>query len=63
VSVAINATPWASIEIDGREIGDTPLAGISLAPGSYVFRARMPDGRVIVRTVEIDARKRFVTFP
>jgi hypothetical protein len=61
--VAINATPWATVEIDGREVGDTPLAGIALTPGSHVFKARMPDGREIIRTVEIDARNRFVTFP
>lgn len=63
VSVAVNATPWAVIEVDGKEVGETPLAGLALAPGSYVFKAHMPDGRVLVRTVEIDAKSRFVTFP
>jgi hypothetical protein len=62
VSVAINATPWATIEIDGREVGDTPLAGIMLPPGPHAFRARLPDGRVVERSVEIDAKNRFVTF-
>ncbi len=62
VSVAINATPWATIEIDGRDVGETPLAGVMLAPGAHVFRARMPDGRVVERSVEIDAGNRFVSF-
>ena len=62
VAVAINATPWATIEIDGREVGDTPLAGISLPPGPHVFRAKLPDGRVVERKVEVSARNRFVTF-
>ena len=62
VSVAINATPWATIEIDGREVGETPLAGIMLPPGAHAFRARLPDGRVVERSVEIDAKNRFVTF-
>ncbi|MCC6640587.1 MAG: hypothetical protein IT386_05405, partial [Deltaproteobacteria bacterium] len=44
VSVAVNARPWATIEIDGREVGETPLAGIALAPGPHVFRARLSDG-------------------
>jgi hypothetical protein len=63
VSVAINATPWATVEIDGNPAGDTPLAGVSLPAGSHVFRALMPDGRILERKVEIDARNRFVTFP
>lgn len=62
VSVAINAAPWATIEIDGREVGETPLAGIMLPSGPHAFRARLPDGRVVERSVEIDPKNRFVTF-
>lgn len=62
VPVAINATPWATIEVDGREVGETPLAGVALTPGPHVFRARLADGRVLERTVAIDAKNRFVTF-
>ncbi|HKE11916.1 MAG TPA: hypothetical protein VKE73_10115 [Myxococcota bacterium] len=62
IAVGINATPWATIEVDGVEVGETPIAGIPLAPGSHLFRARMPDGRVIEKTVEIGAETRYVTF-
>lgn len=62
VSVAVNSTPWATIEIDGREVGDTPLAGIQVPPGPHVFRARFSNGRVVERTVTIDAKNRFVSF-
>jgi hypothetical protein len=60
--VQVNATPWATIEIDGRDFGETPLAGIPLPAGPHSFRARMPDGRVVERVVEIDAENRFVVF-
>jgi type II secretory pathway predicted ATPase ExeA len=60
--VQVNATPWATIEIDGEDFGETPLAGIPLPGGSHSFRARMPDGRIIERVVEIDADNRFVVF-
>lgn len=62
IPVHINATPWASIEVDGMALGETPIAGVGLAPGAHVFKARMPDGRVIERTVQISAETRYVTF-
>jgi type II secretory pathway predicted ATPase ExeA len=62
VSIAINATPWAVIEIDGEEVGETPLAGIELTTGRHRFRARMPDGTVRERVVRIDADTPTVVF-
>ncbi|HXV35562.1 MAG TPA: hypothetical protein VEC18_00335, partial [Myxococcota bacterium] len=60
--VSINATPWANIEVDGVDLGATPLANVPLVAGEHVFRARMPDGRVIERTLAIDAAQRFISF-
>jgi hypothetical protein len=36
----INATPWASVWIDGNPVGDTPLGNLSVTPGEHevVFR-------------------------
>ena len=62
LAVQINASPWANIEVDGIDLGATPLANIPLFAGAHWFRVRMPDGRVIERTIEIDAKKRFVSF-
>jgi type II secretory pathway predicted ATPase ExeA len=62
VPVNINATPWATIDVDGEDLGETPLAGVPIAAGPHTFRARMPDGRVVERVVEIDAENRFVVF-
>jgi hypothetical protein len=60
--VNINAIPWAAIDVDGEPLGETPLAGVPLATGPHTFRARMPDGQVVERVVEIDAENRFVVF-
>lgn len=62
LAVQINASPWANIEVDGIDLGATPLANIPLFAGAHSFRARMPDGRIIERTVEIDAERRFISF-
>jgi hypothetical protein len=62
VRVAINATPWAVIEVDGAEIGETPLAGVRLAVGRHRFRARMPDGSVREQVIRIDTENTTVVF-
>jgi type II secretory pathway predicted ATPase ExeA len=62
VAVAINAIPWAVIEVDGEEIGETPLAGIQLSVGRHRFRARMPDGSVREQVIRIDADTTTVVF-
>jgi hypothetical protein len=63
VRVHVNATPWAEIRVDGREVGLTPLADLELSPGPHRFEARMPDGRVIERQVEIGRQNPYVVFP
>jgi type II secretory pathway predicted ATPase ExeA len=62
VAVSINATPWAVVRIDGREVGETPLAGIALEPGPHVFEARMPDGSTREQTVEVSEERVTVVF-
>jgi len=62
LAVQINATPWANVEVDGIDFGPTPLANIPLFAGAHSFRAELPDGRVIERTIEIDAERRFISF-
>ena len=62
ISVSINATPWATNEIDGEEVGVTPMAGVLLAPGDHEFRARMPDGTVLEEVVRIAPDNRHIAF-
>jgi hypothetical protein len=61
-AVQINASPWANVEVDGIDLGATPLANIPLLGGPHAFRVRLPDGRVIERTIEISAESRFLSF-
>ncbi|MCP5055849.1 MAG: hypothetical protein GY937_03890 [bacterium] len=60
VSVHINATPWAHVMIDGRELGTTPLGNVPLTVGSHALRAELADGTIIEREIEIDANHRHV---
>jgi serine/threonine-protein kinase len=62
VRIAINATPWAMIEIDGEPVGETPLSDVSLPVGRHRFVARMPDGSVRERVIRIDADHDAVVF-
>ncbi|MDJ0848687.1 MAG: hypothetical protein QNK04_09940 [Myxococcota bacterium] len=62
VPVSINATPWARIEVDGRDLGITPLGGVRLSEGRHRFRAHLPDGRVVERTVDVDAYRNHIAF-
>jgi hypothetical protein len=63
ISISINATPWATIEIDGEEVGITPMAGVLLAPGDHQFRVIMPDGTVLEPVVRIAPDNRHIAFP
>ncbi len=51
--VGVNARPWAHVEVDGHDVGMTPIAALELEGGLHIFRARMPDGRIVVRRIEI----------
>ncbi|HVH20477.1 MAG TPA: AAA family ATPase [Myxococcota bacterium] len=62
IEISINASPWALIEIDGREAGETPLGGIAVERGPHRFVVRFPDGRTVERTVDIDAAHRTLVF-
>jgi hypothetical protein len=55
VPVNLNAYPWAEIEVDGVALGPTPIADWPLAPGRHQLRASFPDGRVVERTLRVDA--------
>ena len=61
--IGINATPWASIEVDGIPVGQTPIAGLPLLSGYHDFEARFPDGRVVRRQVEVGPETRSIVFP
>ena len=50
----INATPWATVSIDGTPYGETPLGNVSIVPGEHEIVFRHPQlgerrERVVVR--------------
>ena len=63
VRVQVNARPWARIRVDGVDVGPTPLGHVHLRPGPHEFEAAFPDGRRVLRVVEIGAAHRFVSLP
>jgi PEGA domain len=42
-TMSINATPWATVSIDGREVGETPLGGLEVAAGPHEVVFRHPE--------------------
>ena len=54
--------PWAKVEVDGRDVGVTPLnEPLLLAAGEHTVRLINPDlGKDITRTVRITASGREV---
>ncbi len=34
-TLSVNAIPWAIVSIDGRDVGETPLGGVELSPGTH----------------------------
>jgi len=63
IAVSLNARPWARIEVDGSEVGITPLGDLPISPGRHRFRAHLADGRVVERVVQIDAYRDHISFP
>lgn len=63
VEVSVNARPWARIQVDGRDVGITPLSGLEMSPGRHLFRARLPDGRELEKTVHVDQYRDRISFP
>ncbi len=42
-SVQVNAQPWAEVVVDGRVLGETPLANVMLPIGTHSFVFRHPE--------------------
>jgi serine/threonine protein kinase len=42
-TIALNATPWAEVWVDGEKIGETPIGNYQLTLGSHDFLFRHPE--------------------
>ena len=60
--LVLRIRPWAKVEVDGLEIGVTPLSEpLMLAAGEHTVRLTNPDlGKDVTRTVRITASERAV---
>lgn len=61
IHVGINSDPWSDIAVDGVDFGSTPLS-IPLSPGTHRFRAKMADGRVVEKEIEVAEGRNEVVF-
>jgi hypothetical protein len=51
-SMSFNATPWAEVWVDGRQIGETPLGNVAMPVGSHEVLFRHPElGEKHIRAV------------
>jgi serine/threonine-protein kinase len=46
-----NATPWATVYLDGKKIGVTPIVGVTVPSGNHSLKAVAEDGRT--KTIQI----------
>ena len=49
----ISSRPWGQLFLDGRLIGNTPIAGLALPAGTHVLRVARPGFRVYEREITV----------
>jgi hypothetical protein len=54
-TLTITSTPLATIYVDGVKLGDTPLRGQSLAPGTHELKAVLATGRERTMPIHISS--------
>ncbi|MBL8921216.1 MAG: protein kinase [Myxococcaceae bacterium] len=53
-ALVLDATPWAEVTVDGRRVGETPLANVSVPPGLHTLVFRNPEtGKSVRRVVTV----------
>jgi hypothetical protein len=59
-TISINAVPWASVSVDGQQVGDTPIGNLSLPIGPHEVIFRHPElgeqRRAVTVTLTVPAR-------
>jgi serine/threonine-protein kinase len=51
----MDAKPWATIYVDGKKIGATPILGVSIGVGDHTIRAVTEDGRSKSLSVRVES--------
>ncbi|HKP59449.1 MAG TPA: PEGA domain-containing protein [Polyangiales bacterium] len=53
-TLRVNSMPWSQVYLDGQLLGNTPLQGVSVAPGTHSLRLVNPQFSMIkTRTVKL----------
>lgn len=55
-SLSVNARPWAEVILDGKPIGQTPIANLNISLGSHQLVFRHPDLGERQQTVTVTAK-------
>lgn len=56
--ITIDSSPvYATVAIDGKDYGETPLVNLSLSPGRHRVRAVSPSGATRVFAIQIEPGK------
>jgi hypothetical protein len=61
--VIVNAIPSALVHVDGRFIGETPIAELDLEPGRHRVAAEFEDGTEVVRELEVSGDVMLLVLP
>jgi hypothetical protein len=56
-TVNLNATPWAEVYLDGRSLGETPIANASVSVGTHEVIFRNPQFQELRQTVTVQSGK------
>ncbi|MCP5059480.1 MAG: AAA family ATPase [bacterium] len=62
VTIRVEANPPARVLVDGRDLGQTPVAEVTLASGRHRFEVIFPDGTILLREKLIDDRRPEIRF-
>lgn len=53
-TLVLEATPWAEVTVDGRRVGETPLANVPVPPGLHTLVFKNPEtGKSVRRVVTV----------
>ncbi len=55
--ITIDSNPFATIAVDGRRLGETPLVNVSLGPGRHTVRATLSSGASRAQSITIESGK------
>lgn len=54
-TLSVNSYPWSKVMLDGKEVGNTPLSGISVPAGHHELRLVFADGREHDQGIDVQA--------